>query len=98
MIRLKAIKVLADFRADHEERSNNDIRMNFFAPAKAEENPVLLKIGGVLRILIGGDCPNEDGHVLGAYDLHLGTGEDHLIGGKRLGAPELTLDPDKTLR
>ena len=65
---------------------------------ESEDIPVLVKIGDVLKLLIGGDCPNEDGHVLGAYDLHLGTGDDHLIGGKRLGAPELTLDPDKTLR
>ena len=56
------------------------------------------EIGDVLKLLIGGDWTNEDGHALGAHDLHLGTGDDHLIGGKRLGAPELTLDPDETLR
>ena len=74
-----------------------DIRLNF-AAAKAEENSVLVKIGGVLKLLIGDDWTNEDGHALGAHDLHLGTGDDHLTGGKRLRAPELTLDPDETLR
>ena len=72
-----------------------EIRLNF---AKAEENSVLVKIGGVLKLLIGDDWTNKHGHALGAHDLHLGTGDDHLTGGKRLGAPELTLDPDETLR
>jgi len=35
--------------------------------------------------LIGDDCTNKDGHVLGAHDLHLGTRRRiHLIGGKAL--------------
>lgn len=71
-------------------------RMNF-APVKARKIR-LGEIGGVLKLLIGDDCTNKDGHVLGAHDLHLGTGDDHLIGGKRSGAPELTLDSDETLR
>ena len=59
---------------------------------------VLVRLAASLKLLIGDDCTNKDGHVLGAHDLHLGTGDDHLIGGKRSGAPELTLDSDETLR
>ena len=74
------------------------IEAHFGGVFRLKPNLQIGEIGGVLKLLIGGDWTNKDGHALGAHDLHLGTGDDHLTGGKRLGAPELTLDSDETLR
>ena len=56
------------------------------------------EIGGLLKLPIGSDCTNNHCHALDAHDLHLGAGDDYLICRKRLGAPELALDSDETLR
>lgn len=72
------------------------LRMN---PRAETEGKFRLDVRAVvLKLSIRGNCTDKHCHAFGAHDLHLGTGDDHLIGGKRSGVPELALDSDETLR